>query len=123
MNDKDFRIWEDKWFGYGYGSGEKPVLKALKQFVELLEDGRKYDHEEMEKKMGKQVFWLVLNVMCHSDFIEYGTSPRYGWLTQDKGGPFAEYIKSRSVDELYEVLFTYDCESCRDLDCSCCESK
>ena len=46
---KQFRQWEGRIFGAGYGSGEFPIMKAVKTFFDCLENERSYDYEKLEK--------------------------------------------------------------------------
>jgi hypothetical protein len=90
--DDYFRDWESHFLGFGYGSGEEHVTPALKRFMELGQnDGGSYDHRELERELGPVVAWLLVNLLCHADAIEYGTSPRFGWLTPH-GQRLREYI-------------------------------
>ena len=47
--------------------------------------------------------WLLLNLCGHADIIEYGTSPRFGWLT-DHGYRLKAYIDSRATNELVKIV-------------------
>src|SRR5690349_14485228 len=61
-----------------------------------------YDYRELEAAVGPEVAWLLINPMCHDDKIEYGTSPRFGWLTES-GKALAEFMAKHTVDELCEM--------------------
>lgn len=101
--DQYFTDWESYVLGYGYGTGEPHVFQALRNFFcSAKTDGRNYDYEELERGCTPQVAWLLINVLAHADVIEYGTSPRYGWFT-DNGQALAKYIRERSVDQLIEA--------------------
>ncbi len=108
LTNKYFKDWENHVFGFGYGTGEKHTLQALKDFINALNDGRSYDYEELEKKLGGQVAWLMINILGHADIIEYGTSPRHGWLTYGKGDLLPAFLKDKSVDDLYDICFAED---------------
>jgi hypothetical protein len=101
-DDEFFIDWENHVFGFGYGTGEEHVISALRQFFTLLRDGRSYWYEDLEAALTPTVAWLMINVLCHADVIEYGTSPRGGWLTSS-GQALAQYMKSKSVEELLEL--------------------
>lgn len=103
MKDKHFIDWENEVFGYGYGTGELHTLRVLKKFFSAVPKEGNYDFEKMEKALGPQQFWLLLNTLCHADIIEYGTSPRYGWLTE-KGQILLDYLAPLSIKELYEMV-------------------
>lgn len=101
--DNDFFTdWENDTFGYGYGTGEVFTIKALKEFFDLLEDNHSYNYEILEKHFGGLSTWLLINILCHADILEYGTSPRFGWITK-KGEWLRDFMKDKSVDDLYEL--------------------
>ncbi len=95
--ESQFRQWEGRVFGFGYGTGEMVILPLVKKFFELLEDNRSYDYETLEERLGKENTWFLINAFCRGNVIEYGTSPRYGWLTSS--GEFVrDFVKSRTDD-------------------------
>lgn len=102
IRDKHFIDWESEVFGYGYGSGEEPILTCLKFFLDTLE-GRGYDFRKLEAELGKATTWFMINTLAHADIIEYGTSPRFGWLTE-KGELLRDYFRGKTVDELCNIL-------------------
>lgn len=109
MNDKEFAIWEKRVFGYGYGSGEEPILTSLKAFVStILKEGRRYEYTALEAALGEPVTWLLINALCKSGDIEYGTSPRFGWFYNEE---LLAFIRTHSVDEMVAILERED-DSC-----------
>ena len=104
--DEYFRDWENHAFGFSYGTGESPVLEALKTFFATVgydkDHPYSYQYESLEAVLGKPVTWLLINRLCQISIIEYGTSPRYAWLSE-QGERLKMYIDSKSVDELYEI--------------------
>lgn len=100
--DESFRDWEADVFGFGYGSGEPHTLGALKTFLAAIPE-RPYNYEVLERACGAQVAWLLINTLCHAHMIEYGTSPRFGWLTP-RGEGLKRYVDARSLEELLEVV-------------------
>lgn len=117
-----FADWESHVFGYGYGTGEEHVLKALKEFLTICVRGefkRAYNHEELAETVTPTVAWLLINALCHADIIEYGTSPRYGWLT-DQGIALRDFMVSRSVSDLEAATGSYyDDAPCFPDHCNC----
>lgn len=107
--DQYFADWEGHVFGYGYGSGEEHVLGALRRFFELVPlpdehgSGAMYNHPELEKELPPEVVWLLINVLAHASIIEYGTSPRYGWLSQE-GQALQAYMRSRTLEQLWQAV-------------------
>lgn len=100
--EQSFIDWESMAFGFGYGSGEEHVLGALKGFFDAMGvDDRptSYDYQKLEAALGPAVAWLMINALCHRDIIEYGTSPRFGWLTPE-GERLKAFVDNKSVDEL-----------------------
>jgi hypothetical protein len=104
MTPKHFKDWENHIFGYGYGDGERQIIPALARFFRLLKDGHRYDFREMETAFGKLAAWLLINVLCHADIIEYGTSPRFGWLSE-KGELLRDFMAGKTDEELCELAY------------------
>lgn len=105
-----FIDWEGHVFGYGYGTGEQYTIPALKLFFECLENGRgtnSYNFEVLERVLGQTTAWLLINILCHADIIEYGTSPRFGWLT-NKGERLKKFLFGKSKDNLYDLVMSTD---------------
>lgn len=100
--EQHFRDWESNLFGFGYGTGEMPVMTSLRAFLEAVPDSGSYDYQKLELAAGEPVAWLLINTLAHADHIEYGTSPRYGWLTES-GKAIREFIIARTPDQLYEI--------------------
>jgi hypothetical protein len=98
-----FADWEARVFGFGYGTGEEHTLGAVKTFLETVGKSGRYDYDTMENACGKNVAWLLINTFCHADIIEYGMSPRYGWLTKE-GCALKVYFDSKSIDQILEDL-------------------
>lgn len=109
--EQHFADWENDTFGYGYGTGEEYTLPALKAFFENCGDRNGnpgcYSHEELSKALGKTVAWLLINTLAHASVIEYGTSPRYGWLTEE-GIRLKNFVLGRTNEELYEIVTGQD---------------
>ena len=104
------RDWENEAFGYGYGNGEDHILPALKTFFETLEENRNHDYQRVEEKLDKLAAWLMINVLCKMDIIEYGSSARYGWLTP-QGERLRDFLATKSSDDLYKlVMYEVECE-------------
>lgn len=105
--DEHFYDWHADAFGFGYGTGEAHIMPVVKKFLELcryrdgIDDGYSspaYDFRELEKELTPPVAWLLINCMP----IEYGTSPRFGWL--DVGGrALKRFFDNHTEDELYEL--------------------
>ena len=102
--DEHFVDWEADTFGFGYGTGEEFTVPLLWEFLAALQhpENGAYDHAKLEAAFGGQVAWLMINILCRADIIEYGTSPRHGWLTA-KGRRLQEYVLARSKDDLLSM--------------------
>lgn len=107
--DDHFRDWEGEVFGYGYGTGEHYVLPALKTFLANCDRSETgfYHHEQLEAAVGPAVAWLLINALVSADIIDYGTSPRGGWLSP-QGLALKAYVAERSDDQLYDVVTASD---------------
>jgi len=120
-----FRDWENHVFGYGYGSGEEHTIPALQIFLDSCSDEGGYDHRVLESALiSPTVAWLLINTLCHHNILEYGTSPRFGWLTEH-GKRLKEFVGSRTEKELIRIVSDYDHEyrHCDPSDCSCGENE
>jgi hypothetical protein len=104
--DQYFIDWESHVLGYGYGTGEDFIIPELKKFFSAIgrdDQPNAYWHTKLEEAVGPVVAWLFINLLCHADVIEYGTSPRGGWLTE-KGENLKQFIDGKSASELFTVL-------------------
>lgn len=108
--DECFQDWESSFFGFGYGSGEESILQSLKTFMDCCKSREgcypQYDYRELEEKLGKSTAWLLINFLCKHDYLEYGSSPRYAWLTST-GKFLKQYLDKRCVEQLCEIV-TFD---------------
>lgn len=70
-----------------YGELEYYLDKYIKKFfsVEVGDVGFDENHE-----MNNLEFWFVVSMLVKMDMLEYGTSPRGAWLTDD-GKEFKKY--------------------------------
>lgn len=119
-----FTDWESCYFGFGYGSGEPHILPALRTFFVLCPppdaQHRGYDYKVLEHALTPTVAWLLINALGQADVIEYGSSPRYAWLT-NKGYRLREFVLSKTAEELIELAGAFDQEqpSCQPDTCNC----
>lgn len=124
--EENFRDWHNDVFGCCYGSGEKHIVPALRAFLNLCrrgDCGRSYDFTEIEESVTPPAGWLLINVLCKADIIEYGTSPRYAWLT-DAGVRLRDFMLSLQTERLIEVVTEYsnDYIHCYVDACNCFEN-
>jgi hypothetical protein len=98
-----FCDWEATTFGFGYGTGERPILAALQIFMECTPPEKAYDYALLEEKLTPTVAWLLINALCGVDILEYGSSPRFAWLTKE-GKALREFVVSKTLDELTEIV-------------------
>lgn len=126
--DQHFSDWETEAFGFGYGTGEEHTLPALKTFFGCIgthpDRPRGYDYRDLEAALGGPTAWLLINALCKEDIIEYGTSPRGGWLTPE-GEALKAFVDSKSAAELVELCTTRgpDHHSCMSDACNCDPNK
>jgi hypothetical protein len=118
--DQHFIDWEANTFGFGYGSGENHVLGALKSFMAAIRADGSYDYSDIEKAVTPTVAWLLINTLAHDRKLDYGTSPRFGWLSES-GKALAQFVATRSVDDLYDLACNHDQEyiHCYPEHCNC----
>lgn len=102
--DDYFADWEAHVFGIGYGTGEKPILGALKTFLETCAEDGCYSYKDLESACGATVAWLLITILVRADVIEYGSSPRFGWLDTN-GKALRDYVRGRDVDTLFDVVY------------------
>ena len=121
--EQSFADWESDAFGFGYGTGEEHVLRSLKAFFDAMGvDGRpnSYDYQKLEVALGGPITWLLINRLCQVDAIEYGTSPRFAWLTEE-GEALRKFVDSKTVEELEAICCsrTEDNPPCMPDACNC----
>jgi hypothetical protein len=129
--DQFFVDWESQVFGYGYGTGETHVLRALKEFFAAVPVSGTYDYDKLEQACTPTVAWLLLNTLGHANVIDYGTSSRFGWLTPN-GAHLAGYIRTRTLEHLLTVIgkvgeeyvhcFPDYCNCVGEKDAGCCKT-
>lgn len=116
MTDQEFCRFESEYFGYGYGSGEEFIIPYLKPFFKSIPIDGCYDHKVIEQECGGFPTWILINILCKSprdtrlvkeSVIEYGSSPRFGWLT-DFGKSLKQFVDTHSKEELLAILDNYD---------------
>lgn len=99
-----FTDWESHVFGFGYGTGEPYTVLAVQGFLACCPSGGAYDYRVLESQLGPLPAWLLINRLCaHGvDIIEYGTSPRYGWLTIE-GHRLKAFTDAAPTEELIKL--------------------
>jgi hypothetical protein len=114
-----FADWEAEVFGFGYGTGEPHVLGALKTFLELCGDAP-YDYSEIERALTPATAWLMINALCRDGvgIIEYGTSPRCGWLTP-QGKALRAFVTAHTIEELTGLTERDNLDYCAPSFCNC----
>lgn len=110
--EQSFIDWEGSAFGFGYGTGEPHVVPALKTFLSMCDGGpfgHSYDYQKLEAALSPTVAWLLINALCQHNIgaIEYGTSPRFGWLTP-QGEALKAFVATKTADELIEIVTDFD---------------
>lgn len=105
ITNKHFTDWESEVFGFGYGTGEDYTIPALRKFFEVVgPDG--YWYEDLERELTPTVAWLLINILCrggNTNIIEYGTSPRGGWLTEN-GKLIQEFLRGKSDEDIFKAI-------------------
>ena len=122
--DSYFADWEREAFGYGYGTGEQYTILAVRAFFALCTQARgvyHYDYEELEARLVPIVAWLLINVLAGNGLLDYGTSPRYGWLTEN-GKILRDYMLQKNIEDLRAVAL-HEITEDRTSECCCCGSE
>ena len=101
--DDHFHDWEGETFGFSYGTGEEFIIPQVLMFLSTTDAEGRYDHRDVEIRLGPVVAWLLINALCKAEVIEYGTSPRHGWLT-DSGKALKAYVAGKQTDDLLAAL-------------------
>ena len=121
-SDEDyFADWEGDVFGYGYGTGEGYIFSALKTFFSCADkdESRIFEYQTLENALTPTVAWLLINRLCRKDILEYGTSPRYSWLTPE-GNRLKAFVDSHTVEQMEEICSRTDgMEVCGRDYCNC----
>jgi len=119
--DDYFIDFEANNIGYGYGSGEKHTTAALKGFLAKCPDSGAYDYEIIEQAIGGAATWFLIPILAKAGIIDYGTSPRYAWLT-DQGKALKAYLDARPIEQLLQLLqYPESQELCYPGHCNCGE--
>lgn len=105
--EEHFRDWESDTFGYGYGTGEQHTIVALKLFMMYCKPSPiGYDAKDMEFNLTPTVAWLLINILCKASIIEYGTPPRFGWMTTN-GVRLREFVRAHTAADLINIATDY----------------
>lgn len=118
--EQNFADWESTAFGFGYGTGEEHILRALKAFFDAFgvdDRPNSSDYRRLEEAVTAPVAWLLINRLCQVDIIEYGSSPRFAWLTPE-GEALREFMATKTVSELEEIVGSHN-EHCYPDACNC----
>lgn len=109
--EQNFIDWHNHVFGFGYGSGEPHIIPLVARLFSLIgrevESERGYDYKVLEKELGPEQAWLLINAFCQADVIEYGTSPRFGWLT-DEGLALKSFFESHDPSAIVDLCTEFD---------------
>lgn len=122
--EESFRDWESHVFGFGYGTGEEHTLAALKGFLAAVgrhpkdDEPHCYDYRALEEAVTPTVAWLLISTLCHAEILEYGVSPRHGWLTKE-GIALKAFVDSKNVEELIAVCHVKNSDECYPDACNC----
>ena len=101
--DQYFYYWESHVFGYSHGTGEKYIIPELQKFMSIIPEVESYDYKEIEKNMSPLITWLFINILCHANIFEYGTSTRYAWLTEC-GKVLKNYLLNKTYPEDFPIF-------------------
>jgi hypothetical protein len=127
--EESWTDWESEVFGLGYGTGEIYVIGALKAFLgavgidrdggPMKTGGGTYDYRALEAACGPAAAWLLINRLCRIDIIDYGVSPRFGWLSP-QGEALKAFVDAKSIHELISLTeVDQDYTHCAPAYCNC----
>lgn len=116
--ERHFAEWHAHVFGFGYGTGEEHILPALAAFLTAIPHEGPYDYQSIETAVTPTVAWLLINTLCQADIIEYGTSPRFGWLTKE-GRALRDFVNTKTTEQLYELATMDGLDYCAPDLCNC----
>lgn len=107
--EQHFIDWESHVFGYGYGSGEEHTIPLIKAFLECCKTDKNgiYDYRELEATIGAPQTWLMINALCHANIIEYGSSPRFGFLS-NHGSSLKKFTDAQDPFDLVSYVTEVD---------------
>ena len=104
LNKDQMKKWAEKIQNTDclfYGELEFYLDKYIKRFfsVEVKDVGFDDNHE-----MNNLEFWFVVSMLVSAGMLEYGTSPRGAWLTED-GKEFKKYCieTEQPISRLTEI--------------------
>ena len=103
MDDAQFYKWFDEHFGYCYGSGVPEIVNLLLLFFSVIPWRKPYKHTNIEVLLGVPAAWLLINLFCIDRVVEYGVSPRCGWLTE-KGNSLRVFMCAQGKARLLEII-------------------
>lgn len=118
--EQHFADWEGHVFGFGYGTGDPYTLAALKTFLSLCNEpplGHSCDYRKLEEALTPTVAWLLINALARKRIIEYGSSPRFVWLTKT-GERLKAFVGAHTVERLYEMTGPRE-DACYPDACNC----
>ena len=118
-----FSDWESSFLGFGYGSGEQYTTPLIKRFLSVTPEDGTYNYKNLENALTPPIAWLLINLFIKANLIDYGTSPRYGWLT-DQGKELKKFVELYNEEALISMLDTDEdyIECYRDV-CNCIQEE
>lgn len=89
-------------FECGYGTGEQYTIPIMYKFMELLAE-RSYDFQVMSVAFGEVTTWVLIELLARCDLIDWGTSSRFGWITE-RGEQLRDMMRKFTQEEMYEIV-------------------
>lgn len=99
-----FQSLYSEQLGWGNYGSEQALCVSLKDFLDSIPLDCGYDHELLATKVGAAFAWSLIYQFVALGWINYGTSPRYGWLEGD-GVWLKAFVATRSADDLYAIAY------------------
>ena len=84
-----------------YGELDEIFIDDIKKIIQYIKDEDKENPYLFDNK--QSCYWYIVSILHNCDFIDYGTSPRFPWLTQT-GKALAEEINIMTKDDFEYLL-------------------
>ena len=106
MPNKLYQFFQDLDLLF-YGELEETLPTKLIEVLEYFNQENKspitpYIFEEGTDTITKCEFWLISSLLYQQDLIEYGSSPRFAWLTEE--GKVILHLLQEYQGDWYELI-------------------
>ena len=106
------KVWEDKIGANLYGEEMKLIesfKKLAKSMKKLPLNNYMYNYMDSIKEIGGEpLFWAMITLLSNSDIIDWGTSIRNGWTSNQEADQFIKELRETEAEKLYNMLHEDD---------------